>query len=119
MWARGWLVLGKSILAYLIVAAFLSPIGWFGAHAARSPEHPSIAGLVFIAFGICLYFPLVCMSLVAGWDFAATLMIVRTRQRPIAGVQPRAVIEGFDVVEDGAPRLCPGGEALRGRPLHI
>jgi hypothetical protein len=43
MWARGWLVLGKSILAYLIVAAFLSPIGWFCAHAARSPEHPRIA----------------------------------------------------------------------------
>ncbi len=34
MWARGWLVLGKSILAYFIVAAFLSPMAGF----ARTPQ---------------------------------------------------------------------------------
>ena len=31
-----------------------------------------------------------------------------------SAVEPHAVVEGFDIVEDGQPGLAPGGEAVAG-----
>jgi hypothetical protein len=65
MWTRGWLVMIKSVLAYLIAGLFLAPLGLVWAIAGRTAEPGSWALLLCLA-GILFYVPLV-VYVAASW----------------------------------------------------
>jgi hypothetical protein len=66
MWAKGWLVIGKSVVAYFVVLIFGGPLGWLLSYVSRSPDHRNALGLALCAAGILVYFPLV-VYVAASW----------------------------------------------------
>jgi hypothetical protein len=66
MWARGWLVLAKSLLAYFIITVFASPLGWFASILARSPEPRSLWTIILCCLAGLICFPLI-VYVAASW----------------------------------------------------
>jgi len=59
MWIRGWSVLGRSLLAYLIVGVFSAPLSWYVTFLLRSSEPRWAVALFVLLAGFVLYLPLV------------------------------------------------------------
>ena len=62
MWMTGWQVLGRTLLAYLIVSLWLGLLGFFASIAETLCEKQSsswyVVGGLFVFFGVFVYLPL-------------------------------------------------------------
>jgi Zn-dependent protease with chaperone function len=59
MWAAGWFVLLKSVVAVVIVLLFASPLSWLLTALQNNPDLRGGVALVALALGFFVYLPLV------------------------------------------------------------